>query len=358
MTQLHQLHLQDYTFMVALGLTPEEQRTPQQVKINTILSTPELPPACLTDSTDGLWCYESIGLAMNKELTRTSFKTLEHLTFKIWLLLARNLMPGSTLKVACTKVKPPLPFLNGGTTFVIERPINDFSYKKHLSTAGELSMTLTDSIKKAIAPWMMLKHPFYQAWSNGALSRQALLNYSLQYRPFIHNFPRYVSALHSHCETPAQRRELLRNLNDEEGYPDQKDHPTLWKDFAIELGVRAHDYENQPSETWAHQLHRSFWNRSQKSYYDGLGSLYAYEYQIPEISKFKIEALIKYFHITSETALEFFRLHQIADVYHSQSCEKLLNSIESPEHQEQTVSAAETAAKDLWKFLDQCEQAQ
>jgi pyrroloquinoline-quinone synthase len=217
-------------------------------------------------------------------------------------------------------------------------------------------MNLAQELKIAVAPWTMLKHPFDQAWSDGSLSLGALQNYSMQYRPFVNHFPRYVSAIHSRCENAAHRQELLRNLLDEEGYPDQKDHPTLWKDFAVGIGVNPAAYDHEPSKPWATQLHDAFWGRSQSSYHQGLGCLFAYEHQIPEVAEVKIAGLKKHFGIEDAGALEFFRLHQIADVYHSQSCEALLNAIETDNHSA-TLEAAQESAKDLWNFLSQCERA-
>jgi pyrroloquinoline quinone (PQQ) biosynthesis protein C len=44
-----------------------------------------------------------------------------------------------------------------------------------------------------------------------------LQNYAVQYKPFVEAFPRFVSALHSHCEDETARLEILENLMDEEG---------------------------------------------------------------------------------------------------------------------------------------------
>ena len=43
----------------------------------------------------------------------------------------------------------------------------------------------------------LLKHPFYQAWTMGSLTREDLAYYAEQYYQQESNFPRYVSAVHS-----------------------------------------------------------------------------------------------------------------------------------------------------------------
>tara|TARA_B110000196_G_scaffold224601_1_gene193515 strand:- start:170 stop:505 length:336 start_codon:yes stop_codon:yes gene_type:complete len=82
----------------------------------------------------------------------------------------------------------------------------------------------------------LLKHPFYVAWNNGELTQEILQDYAEQYYQHIKAFPRYISATHSLCEDIEQRKILLDNLSDEENF--EKDHPMLWKQFALEVGAR------------------------------------------------------------------------------------------------------------------------
>ena len=45
----------------------------------------------------------------------------------------------------------------------------------------------------------LLKHPFYQAWTMGTLTREDLAHYAQQYYQQEARFPRYLSAVHSNC---------------------------------------------------------------------------------------------------------------------------------------------------------------
>ncbi|GIT10373.1 MAG: hypothetical protein CM1200mP31_5420 [Candidatus Neomarinimicrobiota bacterium] len=56
-----------------------------------------------------------------------------------------------------------------------------------------------------------------------------------QYYQHIKAFPRYISATHSMCEDIEKRKILLDNLSDEEDL--HKDHPMLWKQFALAAGA-------------------------------------------------------------------------------------------------------------------------
>ena len=87
----------------------------------------------------------------------------------------------------------------------------------------------------------LLKHPFYQAWNEGKLSREIIKDYAEQYYHHVKAFPRYISATHSLCEDIANRKILLENLNDEEDK--HNDHPKLWKQFAVALGADKNEIE-------------------------------------------------------------------------------------------------------------------
>ena len=83
----------------------------------------------------------------------------------------------------------------------------------------------------------MLKHPFYQAWTEGRLPLDTLRAYSRQYFHHVEAFPRAVSAVHSACPDRDGRRMLAENLAEEEGLEAGKqDHASLWLMFACGLG--------------------------------------------------------------------------------------------------------------------------
>jgi len=208
-------------------------------------------------------------------------------------------------------------------------------------------MSFSAEIKAAIKDRHLLSHPFYQAWMKGELSKAQLQNYAVQYKPFVEAFPRFVSALHSQCEDDAARLEILENLMDEEGKTGRSaPHPQLWQDFMTGLGASdTKHYSDAALKTKA-----AFVKLCQSSYGEALCALYAYEYQTPEISKTKIEGLKKFYGIEDAATLEFFKVHEIADIYHSRSCEKLIDAIPA-DHQAQALAAARTASEALWNFL-------
>ena len=94
----------------------------------------------------------------------------------------------------------------------------------------------------------------------------------------------------------------------------------------------------------------NFFKQARLSYAEGLGSLYTYERQVPEIADTKIKGLKKHYGVTSKAGLEFFEVHKAADVHHRKECEKLLDSMSKTE-QAKAEKAALSTAKFLWNFL-------
>src|SRR6478752_4182110 len=97
--------------------------------------------------------------------------------------------------------------------------------------------TVSSQIDSKVAERAMLKHPFYQAWTEGRLPLDTLRAYARQYFHHVEAFPRAVGAEHSACEDRDGRRMLAENLAEEEGLDAGKqDHATLWLMFACGLG--------------------------------------------------------------------------------------------------------------------------
>src|ERR1700726_5342931 len=95
-----------------------------------------------------------------------------------------------------------------------------FGWSKTMSTnAGFWSR-----FEERVAPFNLLQHPFYQAWSKGELTREDLREYAAEYWHHVSAFPTYLSALHSRLDDTSLRRTVLENLIDEEGMPSGRPH--------------------------------------------------------------------------------------------------------------------------------------
>ncbi len=196
----------------------------------------------------------------------------------------------------------------------------------------------------------LLKHPFYVQWTDGTLAKEKIQMYARQYFHHVDAFPRYLSATHSQCTDAQGRQHLLENLIDEER--GEKNHPELWMQFAEAMGQSREEVRNQELMPEIRDVVDTFMGHARSSYAEGLGALFAYEHQIPEIAKFKADALCKHYDQTpGGDGVKFFDVHAQADVYHTQAISELLEKL-SDKDREAAMRAAFDASAKLWQFLD------
>jgi len=211
--------------------------------------------------------------------------------------------------------------------------------------------SVSAAIDAAVSRRAMLAHPFYQAWTEGRLPLDTLRAYARQYFHHVEAFPRAVSAVHSACPDRDGRFMLAENLAEEEGIgAGKQDHASLWMMFAEGLGESEEAVNAQELNPETLTLIDTFRTLSQRSYAAGLGALYAYESQFPDVAKAKIDGLIARYGIEDEPTLRFFRVHETADLEHSAVCRDLLDKLPESERAE-AVAAGEELAEALWGFL-------
>ena len=211
-------------------------------------------------------------------------------------------------------------------------------------------MQFIDTLHQELEKFHLLNHPFYKLWSDGALDIAILQTYAIEYYHHVAAFPRYISAIHSQCNNIKIRQVLLDNLVDEEKGHDN--HPELWQRFGDGIGVDRNQYDyDQVCHNHTKELVEGYFNLTKSDFAIGLGALYAYERQTPEVSKSKIEGLKKHYSINESRALQFFDVHMAADEWHRQECENIIVSLSTTE-QQKVMDGALAGAKLLWSFLD------
>ena len=205
-------------------------------------------------------------------------------------------------------------------------------------------------IDKDIAAKHLLKHPFYLAWTRGELSKEALADYAQQYYQHVAAFPTYLSAVHTNCDDQPTRKELLKNMIDEEaGSPN---HPELWLNFAEGLGVSPGDARN--AEKWSETKNLIDTFRSvcrDGSTAEGLAALYAYESQIPAICESKIDGLQKHYGFADPKHYEYFSVHIEADREHSAAEQRLLSAHVNDDNFKSVRAAVNRVLDALWEML-------
>jgi pyrroloquinoline-quinone synthase len=214
----------------------------------------------------------------------------------------------------------------------------------------------SETISKAINEKNILEHPFYQKWNEGKLTPDELKNYALQYYRFVEHFPMFVSSVHSYCTDPRVRNMILENLADEEGYKTgAADHPALWLNFCKSLGLNTDEVVNNNGIVpEVQKMVDGFYGLCRSVDYKlGLAALLAYEFQIPEVSRIKIEGLKKFYGINSPEALEFFSVHEQADIYHSRDeMEAIVNNCKTEEEQNKVLDVVKQSTSLYWQMLD------
>ncbi len=133
----------------------------------------------------------------------------------------------------------------------------------------------------------LLEHPFYQAWNEGAVTRDQLAQYAASYQEFINEMPviweTAVKGLNAMSE---EAREVIA---------DESEHIEMWrKCFARLMPVDRHPGMGDVIEKIA-ALSPSA----------QLGVVHAFEVQQPAVAKTKKEGLLKHYGFTAEECLYF-----------------------------------------------------
>jgi pyrroloquinoline-quinone synthase len=211
-----------------------------------------------------------------------------------------------------------------------------------------MSQSVIDAIHDAIAARRLLDHPFYAAWSQGALSQDDLRTYATQYYQWVLAFPTWISATHANATDLSMRQALLENLIDEERGADH--HPELWLRFCDALGLDRAAVTSAPPfpETTAALAAMRRVCRDQPAV-AGVAALYAYESQQPEVMKTKREGLRDLYDVPG--GHDYFEVHETADVMHSAD-ERALLARHGAGHEAAMLAAAESALEATYGILD------
>ncbi len=204
--------------------------------------------------------------------------------------------------------------------------------------------SLIKRIDEMIEERSLLKHPFYQMWSDGKLSLESLKGYSKEYFQIVKAVPSFMSPIIE--EAPDYLKSELTSNQEEE-----TQHIKPWMRFATSLGVdqkELDNYEGLPKTIQAISQLSSLMN----SFEGGSCAMYAFEKEIPKISQVKLEGLAEFYGISSEQATEYFKLHTEADIRHAASWRKALEQASSPKEELFEIAEKSISAQNL--LLDSC----
>src|SRR5260221_5652358 len=208
---------------------------------------------------------------------------------------------------------------------------------------------LLEKLDAAIAQKNLLKHPFYQDWQAGKLSRESLQLYAAQYYRHVEAFPKHLRVLAERADA-SLKPVVLENLAEEENPAGP--HPQLWREFAEALGVSEEDIMNSPSLPGTQNVVHTFRDVcGNRPVPEAVAALYAYESQMPEIASTKIDGLHPLYRIRDAKGPAYFSVHEHADKAHRAAWRNwLLANATSSE--DQILASAQDALNVLWGALD------
>jgi pyrroloquinoline-quinone synthase len=171
-------------------------------------------------------------------------------------------------------------------------------------------VTLLIRIDAEIEKRSLLKHPFYRKWSEGKLTKGNLAGYSMEYFQLVKAVPTLVSNVAA-LAGPSRAGHIVENMDEE------LTHIEPWVRFARSVGVSRRRLERYLGAHATLESVQALEGLTASSFEAGAAAMYAYEKQLPEISRSKIEGLKNFYGMESEDATRYFELHEEADVRHA-----------------------------------------
>jgi len=208
--------------------------------------------------------------------------------------------------------------------------------------------SLIKKIDELIEKQSLLKHPFYVMWSEGKLTIDSLNGYSKEYFQLVKAVPSFVGAIIQQGSDTV-KSELESNQKEE------AEHIKPWMKFSDALGVSKEELEKYDGLEKTKKAVSEL-SSLMNSFEGGAAAMYALEQEIPKISLSKIDGMRKFYDMTSDDAIEYFRLHAEADIRHAATWRRILEKVPSEKEEELfQIAARSISAQNM--LLDSCYEA-
>ena len=206
---------------------------------------------------------------------------------------------------------------------------------------------LIKKIDQIIEDNTLLNHPFYEMWSEGKLEFQSLVGYSKEYYQLAKQVPKFMEPIVDMAPSDV-KSELISNMNEE------SEHIRLWENFAFSMGITKDDLTSYQGLKKTNEAVNNLASLME-SYDEGACAMYAFEKEIPKISKTKMEGLKNFYGLDSKDATEYFEEHMSADIRHAASWEKIINT--SSKNHDKLLKIAKKSVDAQNLLLDSCYEA-
>lgn len=191
--------------------------------------------------------------------------------------------------------------------------------------------TFSEELNKKLEQYSLLKHPFYQQWSAGTLTKDALCGYVKEYFHLVKAVPEMVEKIYQSCPT----LELKMNLEEE------KNHVALWENFAEGMGISRKELKEYiPTDSTISAVNTML--NLMNDPIEGSAAMYAYEADIPKISESKIDGLTRFYGVSDFSTLEYFSEHKVADIEHVKVWQAMMANFNAGQEAKALLSAEES----------------
>jgi pyrroloquinoline-quinone synthase len=207
--------------------------------------------------------------------------------------------------------------------------------------------TLVERIDLEIEGYSLLKHSFYKMWSEGKLSLEDLRGYSKEYFQLVKAVPNFVqNIIFSSSLDKATSKDIDQNLKEE------RDHIELWIRFASAIGVPRDELLNYTAADKTNAAVSDLSSLTTSSLEEAAAAMYAYEMQLPKISRSKIDGLHKFYRMDNNTdATNYFEIHEETDIRHAELWRNIIKQT-GAEKEEAALKAAIISLQAQNKLLD------
>jgi pyrroloquinoline-quinone synthase len=204
---------------------------------------------------------------------------------------------------------------------------------------------LIERIDYEIEKHSLLKHVFYQMWSEGKLTINHLQGYSKEYFQLVKVVPKFVENIFNAIADPSLKRAVGQNLKEE------SEHIEPWIMFSTAMGIQRNDLASYKGENETNMAVSTLSQLTERSLEEAVAAMYAYEKELPKISRSKIDGLKKFYGVQSNEATKYLEIHEEVDLRHSEVCKNILKTIPE-EKQERALNAAISSLEAQNKLLD------
>jgi pyrroloquinoline-quinone synthase len=179
--------------------------------------------------------------------------------------------------------------------------------------------------------WDVLRHPFYERWSNGELTPGELAFYAGQYRHAV------IALADATCQVG------------EPGHAEvEREHVGVWDCFCRAVGG---DTAAAPTPETAACV--AAWSDPHRDATGTLAALYAIESSQPTISQTKRHGLIQHYGAAANSdATRYFDVHAVLDHEHAAQDRLRLVQVMRPADEDRLLAEAERVLTANWWLLD------